>query len=57
MKELNSNLFVLLLGVKESLIQCVHIADEGPVSDTLCDITTRPDIFTQVCNEQPCPPE
>ncbi|XP_033633733.1 ADAMTS-like protein 1 [Asterias rubens] len=44
-------------GVKESLIQCVHIADEGPVSDTLCDITTRPDIFTQVCNEQPCPPE
>ncbi|XP_038078928.1 ADAMTS-like protein 1 [Patiria miniata] len=44
-------------GVQESLIQCVHIDGETPVSDTLCDITSRPDIFSKVCNEQPCPPD
>uniref|UniRef100_T1J768 Ig-like domain-containing protein n=1 Tax=Strigamia maritima TaxID=126957 RepID=T1J768_STRMM len=43
-------------GVRESIIQCIRDNDQVLVSPYLCDISKKPDVLTQTCNDQPCPP-
>lgn len=43
-------------GVRESIIQCSRDHDQAVVSPYLCDISKKPDVITQTCNDQPCPP-
>ncbi|KAF2367243.1 Thrombospondin type-1 (TSP1) repeat [Trinorchestia longiramus] len=43
-------------GVQELLVECVSSSDNRVVSPSLCALTQRPDVITQTCNDQPCPP-
>ncbi|KAL4122159.1 hypothetical protein QTP88_014540 [Uroleucon formosanum] len=43
-------------GVQESLVLCVREEDKKIVSPYLCSRNDQPEVLTQTCNDQPCPP-
>lgn len=43
-------------GVQESLVLCVREEDSKIVSPYLCARNDQPEVLTQTCNDQPCPP-
>lgn len=43
-------------GVQESLVLCVREEDKKIVSPYLCSRDDQPEVLTQTCNDQPCPP-
>ncbi|XP_047738201.1 uncharacterized protein LOC108674249 [Hyalella azteca] len=43
-------------GVQELLVECVSREDHRVVSPALCPLASRPEVITQTCNDQPCPP-
>lgn len=45
-----------ILGVQESIIECVREQDGQRVSPHLCPMERRPDAITRTCNDVPCPP-
>lgn len=44
------------VGVQESLVLCVREEDKKIVSPYLCSRNDQPEVLTQTCNDQPCPP-
>lgn len=44
------------IGVQESLVLCVREEDKKIVSPYLCSRNDQPEVLTQTCNDQPCPP-
>ncbi|XP_025201047.1 ADAMTS-like protein 1 isoform X1 [Melanaphis sacchari] len=43
-------------GVQESLVLCIREEDKKIVSPYLCSRNDQPEVLTQTCNDQPCPP-
>lgn len=43
-------------GVQESLVLCLREEDKKIVSPYLCSRNDQPEVLTQTCNDQPCPP-
>ena len=42
-------------GLQESKIICINDRDD-PVSPMHCDMSERPEVIVQTCNDHPCPP-
>ena len=42
-------------GLQESKIICIN-ANDDPVSPMHCDMSERPEVIVQTCNDHPCPP-